>query len=324
LFLAVILTLPLFAHAKIVSIVQNFFGGEKEHLEENSFPNSQKMTLLRAAVSPDPSVGGGDINIVSGSALLSEGGSPSGDGAGLLRGSGQISVYVVREGDSLSQIAQMFDVSVNTIRWGNDIKGSSISPGQTLVILPISGIEHTVKSGDTLDKITKSYKGDLDEVLAYNNLSLDSELSIGDKVIIPNGVVGEPSSSSSNSRPKSSSSQITSTGGYYLKPVAGRRSQGLHGYNGIDIAAPTGTPVVAAASGVVKVSRGSGWNGGYGSYIVISHPNGTQTLYAHNSQNIVSPGQQVSKGEVIGYVGATGRATGPHVHFEVRGASNPF
>jgi LysM repeat protein len=322
--LALILVSPLFAHAKILSIVQGLLASGEDQGVENNSPNSQKMALLRAAVSLNPSIGGGGITIVSGNALLSESVGPSsGEGTGLLRGSDQISVYVVREGDSLSQIAQMFDVSVNTIRWGNNIKGSNITPGQTLVILPISGVEHIVKSGDTLAKIAKRYKGDLDEVLAYNDLSLDSDLSIGDKIIIPDGLVGEPTSSGSRLS-GGSSSQIVSTDGYYLRPVSGRRSQGIHGYNGIDIAAPYGTPVVASAAGVVTVSRGAGWNGGYGSYIVISHPNGTQTLYAHNSQNIVSPGQQVSQGQVIGYIGATGRATGPHVHFEVRGARNPF
>ncbi|MCK5059525.1 MAG: M23 family metallopeptidase, partial [Candidatus Pacebacteria bacterium] len=112
--------------------------------------------------------------------------------------------------------------------------------------------------------------------------------------------------------------------GYYIKPVNGRKSQGLHGYNAVDIAAPYGTPIVAAASGVVIISRATGWNGGYGGYVVISHNNGTQTLYAHMSSDIVSVGDVVQQGQVIGYVGSTGRSTGPHLHIEVRGARNPF
>ena len=102
------------------------------------------------------------------------------------------------------------------------------------------------------------------------------------------------------------------------------KTQGLHGYNGIDLAAPTGTPVLASASGDVIVSRGYGWNGGYGNYIVIKHPNGTQTLYAHLNEVIVSSSWHVVQGQIIGYVGATGKSTGPHLHFEVRGAKNPF
>lgn len=105
---------------------------------------------------------------------------------------------------------------------------------------------------------------------------------------------------------------------------AGRVSQGIHGWNGIDSAAPSGSPVLAAASGTVIISRMGGWNGGYGNYIVIDHGDGTQTLYAHLSADSVSVGQKVSRGQQIGAVGRTGKATGFHLHFEVRGAKNPF
>ena len=106
--------------------------------------------------------------------------------------------------------------------------------------------------------------------------------------------------------------------------VGGRKSQGIHGYNAVDLAAPTGTPIIASASGKVIIARSSGYNGGYGLYVVISHPNGTQTLYAHMSKVNVSVGRFVERGEIIGAVGNTGKSTGPHLHFEVRGARNPF
>jgi murein DD-endopeptidase MepM/ murein hydrolase activator NlpD len=102
-------------------------------------------------------------------------------------------------------------------------------------------------------------------------------------------------------------------------------TQGLHGWNGIDLGAARGTPIHAAAGGTVIVARSGGaWNGGYGNYVVITHSNGTQTLYGHMKSVIVSPGQGVSAGQVIGYEGSTGASTGPHLHFEVRGAANPF
>lgn len=110
-----------------------------------------------------------------------------------------------------------------------------------------------------------------------------------------------------------------------MRPLRGGvKSQGIHGYNGIDIAAPVGTPILASADGAVILARTSGYNGGYGLYVVIKHNNGTQTLYAHMSRVNVSVGQTVTQGEVIGAVGNTGRSTGPHIHFEVRGARNPF
>ena len=109
-----------------------------------------------------------------------------------------------------------------------------------------------------------------------------------------------------------------------MRPVTGPRSQGIHGYNGVDIAGSCGGQIRAAAAGTVIVSKGYGWNGGYGIYVVITHANGTQTLYAHNATNWVISGQYVAQGQIIGTVGSTGRSTGCHVHFEVRGAKNPF
>jgi len=143
-------------------------------------------------------------------------------------------------------------------------------------------------------------------------------------VIIPEGEFVMPKTTTA-----SGTKVVTSGGpsyeGYYMKPVSGAaRTQGIHGYNGVDLGAPVGTPIMAAADGDVIIVKNGGWNGGYGNYVVIRHDNGTQTLYAHNSSNIVYPGQYVVQGQVIGYVGSTGRSTGPHVHFEVRGAKNPF
>ena len=110
-----------------------------------------------------------------------------------------------------------------------------------------------------------------------------------------------------------------------MRPIAGgHRSQGIHGHNGVDLAASVGTPIYASAAGTVIISKTGGYNGGYGNYIVIRHDNGTQTLYAHNTENYVGVGETVSQGQTIGTVGSTGRSTGAHVHFEVRGAKNPF
>ena len=112
--------------------------------------------------------------------------------------------------------------------------------------------------------------------------------------------------------------------GIYLavKPVSGvitsrfgNRSRDNH--KGIDIGAPKGTPIYAAASGTVTVSQ-YGYGGGYGNYIMISHGNGVQTLYAHCSQLCVEAGTYVSQGQLIAKVGSTGISTGNHLHFEVR------
>jgi murein DD-endopeptidase MepM/ murein hydrolase activator NlpD len=225
----------------------------------------------------------------------------------------------------------MFDVTVNTIIWANDIEGRVIHPGQVLVILPITGIRHTVVKGETLASLAKTYGGDAAEIASYNELADNAALAAGQIVIIPHGEVATPASKPSSSGTKPTAPLKGAGGpnyaGYYGYPVSGIITQGLHGYNGIDIGAPQGTPIVAAASGIVIVARDNGgWNGGYGNYVVIQHPNGTQTLYAHATTGTVrvSVGDSVEKGQQLASVGRTGEATGFHLHFEVRGAANPL
>lgn len=218
----------------------------------------------------------------------------------------------------------MFGVTTNTIIWANDIKrGGLIRVGQELVILPISGVQHTVAEGDTLRSIAKKYDGNLEEIIGFNGLAEDAVLAVGSVVVIPDGEISAPIYSGSTAKAHGTGGPLYES--YYIRPLSGgTKTQGLHGYNGVDLGAPIGTPIFAAASGEVILSRNRGWNGGYGTYIVIKHSNGTQTLYAHNSENIVNTGWHVVQGQVIGYVGSTGKSTGPHLHFEVRGAKNPF
>lgn len=293
--------------------------------------NSQTVPLLQPAVNidPNPAKGGGNINIVGGMALASDMG-PSGTiGESAVPVSTQISVYTVHPGDTLSEIAQMFDVTVKTIVWANDIQNGKINPGQVLVILPITGIRHTVEKGETLASIAKKYKGDADEIAQYNDLS-GGKLAVGDVVIIPDGEIVSAPVTVKAKTSVSVTSPLRNAGGphidsYYTWPVnGGVVTQGLHGYDAVDIGAPSGTSIFASAGGVVIVARDSGWNGGYGNYVVIQHNNGTQTLYAHMSSVIASVGDVVTMGQTIGRVGMTGKATGNHLHFEVRGAANPF
>lgn len=300
--------------------------------------NSQTMALLEAVRNSDPSPDPNDrdVTIVNDSAILTNTAPNQSGGDNLsnaLPTSDQISVYVVRKGDTLSAIAKMFGVSANTILWANDVpKGGGIKVGQKLVILPVSGVQYTVKKGDTIAKVATLYKADVEEIRGANNLDVGDGLTVGDSIIIPNGiesVISIPTTSTNKSKetrgyvPPDNSTFIA-TDGYFVRPTAGRKTQGIHGHNGIDFHADKGTTVVAAAAGTVVVSRNDGWNGGYGQYIVIKHSNGTQTLYAHLSSNIVSEGQEVSQGQLIALSGDTGKSFGPHLHFEVRGGRNPF
>ena len=293
-------------------------------LEVTDPGNSQTLALLAGYLNINPTgTGGAEVAIVDGTVLESNG--IEGEFFVDLgkSGTGQISVYIVRTGDTLSEIAEMFGVSANTIIWANDIRGTSIKVGQELVILPLSGVRHVVKSGDTLKSVATKYKADLNDVLLYNGLAIGDKIKSGDVIIIPDGVISATQVSSVKNSASPRTYPVYS--GYYIRPmIGGRKTQGIHGNNGVDLAAPTGTPILAAADGRVIVSRSGGYNGGYGSYLVISHPNGTQTLYAHLSQNSVFVGQSVAQGQIIGAVGNTGKSTGSHLHFEIRGAKNPF
>lgn len=309
------------------------FTGGVAPIEDEEVPvaevNAQNVPLLKAVLNADPNPvrGGGDV-VVEDGALVPFGDVDGKDAKKNTRtANGEISVYVVREGDTLSQIAVMFDVSAKTILWANNISDASkIRPGDALVILPITGVRHVVKSGDTIATIAKKYSGDAAEILSYNQLAANAELAVGETLLIPDGTLAAPQPAKKAATPKKTSGGVASGGkSSFTHPLPGAvRTQGIHGYNGVDLAAPAGTPIYAAAGGTVIVSKGSGWNGGYGNYIVIKHPNGSQTLYAHNTSNAVSVGETVAAGAVVGYVGSTGRSTGNHLHFEVRGAKNPF
>lgn len=240
---------------------------------------------------------------------------------------GIISLYEVKAGDSLGTIAELFGISPNTIVWANDLKNKSIHPGQTLLIFPINGVEYKVKNGGTISDIAKKYKADANEIAEYNGLAINTKLSAGDTIFIPDAEadISLPTKTSTVEVVKKYKNNIIA--GYFMRPVSGCvKTQGLHGpyHSAVDIGCPIGTTVVAAASGVVIRADASGYNGGYGEVIIISHPNGTQSIYAHLSRINVKNGESVKQGEVIGASGSSGKSTGPHLHFETRGTGNPF
>ncbi len=293
--------------------------------------NSQNLALLekKPDLSENYSSSG---SIIENSVLVSDL-SLSGIGGAeiVIPSNDQISMYVVRDGDTLSQIAEMFGVTVNTIKWANDIV-STPQTGDILVILPISGVRHKVENGDTLETIAKKYSGKPNDIAKFNGLDPDAQIAVGDEVIIPNGEI-QAKKSPNKSPVKNAGARIAGVlsknlpvySGYYIRPITGGiRSQGIHGNNGVDLAHTLGTPMYASASGQVLIAKTGGWNGGYGNYIVISHDNGSQTLYAHLNSVSAVVGQSVGQGEVIGTLGSSGNSTGPHVHFEIRGAKNPF
>lgn len=324
---ALIVAVPFSVHA---GFFDRFFTKVEAEATEVVVPTTTTAVdtpLLTAQQNPNPMSGRGGAEIlVDDNALMSTGPIGEDEIAAQKSSLGEIRVYTVRPGDSLSQVAEMFGVTANTIMWANDLtKANAIKPGDTLVILPIAGVRHVVKSGDTINSLAKKYEGNAAEILSYNQLSVDEGLTVGETIIVPGGAMhAAPVRVASAAPVKVSGVGSASTAGF-VHPAPGTiKTQGIHGYNAVDLAGSSGTAIRAAASGEVIVSKTSGWNGGYGQYIVIRHSNGTQTLYAHLSRNDVGVGAYVTQGEVIGGMGNTGRSTGTHLHFEVRGGKNPI
>jgi len=241
----------------------------------------------------------------------------------------EIVEYIVEDGDSLNSIAEKFDITLETLLWANELgRGAKIKPGQSLIILPISGVAHYVKKGDTLAAIAKTYKVETNDIIAFNELAEEEDIYIGDILVVPGGKM--PSQSVA-AKPIVPSNQIPVGSSYFICPVVGSCSltQGLHWHNAVDFASKCNSPIYAAAGGQVQRVR-YGWNGGAGNYIMILHPNGLVTFYGHLATSMVGPGEQVSQGQVIALTGGkpgmsgAGISTGCHLHFEVRGGTNPF
>jgi murein DD-endopeptidase MepM/ murein hydrolase activator NlpD len=241
----------------------------------------------------------------------------------------KIILYTVQNGDTISTVAKKFGVSSDTVKWQNNLTSDTITAGQTLEILPVTGISHKVARGETVYTIAKKYATNAQGIVdfPFNDFANPQTFSIieGQILIVPDGV--PPREAPRIIRPQYiATGPVTITGGGFTWPVRGTINQSYAWYHkAIDIGAGIGTPVVAATSGTVAEVYSSGWHGGYGIHVILSGSNGYTTLYAHMMGVNVSPGDSVSAGKtVIGWVGLTGRTTGAHLHFEVRSGGQFF
>lgn len=236
----------------------------------------------------------------------------------------EIITYTVQKGDTLSGIAKKFGISEDTIRWRNNLRGDDLTVGDTLEMLPVTGIAHKVVSGDTIYTIAKKYSTNPQGIVdfPFNDFADPQTFSlvVGQTVIVPDGVQPEAAPVYVAKRGPSTVSQRAVSGAGFSWPINGTMNQYFSWYHkAVDLGAPIGTPVVAAHSGTISEAIAGGWNYGYGTHVIISGDNGYQTMYAHMSALNVSSGQRVVGGStVVGWVGMTGRTTGPHLHFEVR------
>lgn len=234
----------------------------------------------------------------------------------------EIIEYTVQPDDTLQSIAGNFDISLDTLLWANNLtKSSKIKIGQKLIILPVSGVIHFVKSGDTLGQIAKTYKSKVEDIVEINELDDESDIYIGDILVVPNGIMPK--------KQPPPATEVYLADNYFILPVEGKITQPLHWYNAVDIGNKCGTPIFSAAPGeVLKVKYG--WNSGFGNYLTILHKDNVVTYYVHILTSFVKAGDKVDVGEKIALMGGqpgtsgAGNSSGCHLHFSVMGAKNPL
>jgi len=250
--------------------------------------------------------------------------------------------YTTQGGDGLQGIAQDFNLKPNSILYSNKIPYDdpmNLKPGDVLTIPPIDGILYKWQDGDTLQKIADKFKAKPDDILNFpgNDIDLTNpQIKTGTVVMIPGGkreLIDYTPNLPTNSRVNNGSTGTSDFAGNSSCPgvvgpvdnsfgfptlqhwISGNDYTPTH--LGIDLAANANDPISAAAAGIVTMAQG-GYNYGYGNVVEIDNGNGYLTVYAHLNSYTVSPCEIVQRGAIIGYAGATGNATGAHLHFEIR------
>lgn len=200
-----------------------------------------------------------------------------------------------------------------------------------------SFVFHVVERGQTLWRIAKSYELTVEELAKANGISDATRIEVGQRLVIPGvgsarPICSDPICTVENSASSLEKSVVdpspASEGGEWSWPVLGGRISSLFGakrgrssHHGVDILVPRGSAIHASREGIVRFA---GKRRGYGLLIVIDHADGFSSYYAHNSRNRVRTGASVRSGQVIGLSGASGNATAPHVHFELRQNGKPL
>lgn len=224
----------------------------------------------------------------------------------------KIKVHKVKSGETLWDIAHAHGLNIDSLIGANNISNmNNIKPGQEFKILPVKGIIYRVSPGESIASISQKFNLKKETIMKDNDLKDASTLKIDQKLILRGA---KPEFSYQDRLDQKFMYPINTRITSYYGPRWGRIHEGL------DFAAPMGSPIRSVSSGRVVYS---GWASGYGKVVIIQHQRGLKTLYAHNSKLLVRSGESVAKGEVISRSGNTGNSTGPHLHFEVQVNGRP-
>jgi len=232
--------------------------------------------------------------------------------------------HIVKEGESLWAISKTFDISPQSIVAFNKMKGTRITEGQKLQIPSIEGMMISVKKGENLKNLSARFKVSINDIVRVNRLVNSNDLRSGSQLYIPGNhselakiayAIQDVQKKKIKTKAKfiwpTDIKNVTSIFGMRMHPIYQR----MIFHQGIDLSGTTGTKLYSPADGRVfyrDVIRG------YGKVVIIKHEEGYSSVFAHLSRYNVRMGEWVDQGEVIGYMGATGRVTGPHLHFEMR------
>ncbi len=219
-----------------------------------------------------------------------------------------MAAYEAKRGDTVLTVAAQAGISPDTLTEVNQLSSPTLTAGERLLVPPVDGTMVPIDPNQSLDLLAQTFRVDPEVLRRLNGIGSDGKLP--KQLFIPavqtDSIAPAPAGDPSGGRERVVR---------FIWPTQGVITQTFWQYHpGIDIANATGTPEIAADGGKVIWA---GW-GDYGIYVQLDHGNGFQTVYAHMSKVLVSVGQTVVKGQLLGLMGATGRATGPHLHFEIR------
>jgi murein DD-endopeptidase MepM/ murein hydrolase activator NlpD len=248
----------------------------------------------------------------------------------------EVITYTVQQDDTIFTIAAQFGLAPETVVWSNReaIQDAPwlIQPGLELFILPVDGVYHTVRAGETVSDIADEYGVDPSGLYGeWNDLEEGEPVDEGRLLVVPAGKSEEvtwkppepePTQQLYAYRYSPSAVAAPNPNNWFILPTGSRAVSGWYFHDprnpthiGLDYRCRAGDPLYAADNGAVTIA---GWHGGYGILVEISHGNGFSTRYGHLSQLAVGGAQAVHQGDIIGYCGTTGWSTGPHLHFEIR------
>jgi len=245
-------------------------------------------------------------------------------------------IHVARSGDTVVSLVRKYNTSKGSLETLNPgLNLDALKPGDQVKVMSAPGVFQKVQQGLTVYDVSRAYDVNAEYLLRVNEISDPRRLAAGTELFIPDAepllgakmrkllqarrarAAARPPRSAIG-KPLDTDGSLVISDGYGMRRHPITREYQMHA--GVDIVAPWGTPVLAVRDGVVEFA---GWKGGYGKLVILRHASGMESYYGHCTELLVKDGDVVAAGTPIAKVGATGDATAPHLHFELRMDGSP-